>query len=251
MKYLHGMDGSQELQKNVSDNERLITGIGGALLGLSGIRHGGLGGLLGLAVGGALVARAVTGHCPVYQRMGMDDRERRLAERHGWQQAAVSRETITVNRPREQLYRFWREQSNLAKVMSHVERVELLDSRRSHWVIALPLGKTLEWDAEITEDQPNERIAWRADQSADLRNAGWVEFRDAPGGRGTEITVQLAYEPPAGELGHAVAKLWPTSPGALLERDLQQLKQRFESGELGQPLTPPAAPAPGSPLQRH
>jgi uncharacterized membrane protein len=188
-KDIHGKDSSHALHKNVSDNERIITGVGGVLLSMASLRHGGLSGLLGLVAGGALVTRAITGHCPVYERLAMDEREQQLARQHGWHHAAVSRESIMINRPREQLYRFWRQQSNLAKVMSHVERVDLLDSRRTHWVIALPLGKTLEWDAEITEDLPNERIAWRAEEHADLRNAGWIEFRDAPGGRGTEVSM--------------------------------------------------------------
>jgi uncharacterized membrane protein len=231
MQYLHNKQGGQ-LSKNVSDQERILTGLGGVVLSMMGLRRGGIGGLLGLIAGGALVSRAVTGHCPAYERLGMDDQERRLAQQHGWKSAAVTRETITINRPREQLYSFWRDVSNLSRVMSHVERIDLLDNKRSHWLVALPLGKTIEWNSRITEDRPNERIAWEADENADLRNAGWVEFRDAPGGRGTEVIVQMSYEPPAGEFGHAIAKLWPNSPGALLKDDLRGLKQKIESGEL-------------------
>jgi uncharacterized membrane protein len=233
MQQSYGKELGHELIKNVPDNERVITGIGGALLGLMSLRHGGITGLLGLAAGGALVARAVTGHCPAYERLGMDDQERQLADRQGWQSAAVTRETITINRPREQIYSFWRNVSNLSKVMSHVERIDLLDSKRSHWVVALPFGKSIEFDSQVTEDRPNERIAWRADEHADLRNSGWVEFREAPGGRGTDVIVQLSYEPPGGEIGRMAARAWPNSPGALLKNDLRQLKQKIESGELG------------------
>jgi uncharacterized membrane protein len=217
--------------KNVSETERLVTGIGGAILALSGLRRGGVGGLLRLAAGGALVARASTGHCPMYESMGDDQQEQRMARQHGWEHAAVTRESIVINRPREQLFAFWRDFSNLSKVMTHVERVDVIDSKRSRWLMQLPLGKELQWNSNVTEERQNQRIAWAADDNADVRNAGWVEFRDA-GGRGTEVTVQLAYEPPGGEIGNVLAKLWPQSPGALLKRDLEEFKQKVEGGRI-------------------
>jgi uncharacterized membrane protein len=218
--------------RNVSETERVVTGIGGAILVLSGLRRGGISGLLRLAAGGALVARASTGHCPMYENMGDDQQEQRLARQHGWEHAAVTRESIVINRPREQLFSFWRDFANLSKVMTHVERVDVIDSRRSRWLMQLPLGKELQWNSSVTEERQNERIAWSADDNADVRNAGWVEFRDASGGRGTEVIVQLAYEPPGGEIGNVLAKLWPQSPGALLKSDLKEFKEKVESGRI-------------------
>lgn len=239
------------LSKNVSTTERLATGIGGALLGIYGLNRGGLGGVLGAIAGGALLTRAATGHCPVYARLGASDAEHRLAQQRGWQSAAVQRESVIINRPREQLYAFWREQSNLATAMSHVERVDVLDAKRSHWVVTLPLGKQLEWNATITEERPNERLAWRSESDSELQNSGWVEFRDVGGA--TEVTVELAFEPPGGELGRTLLKLWPNSPAALLKNDLLELKRRFERGELtaaaGRSALEPHLQ--GSPVQRH
>jgi uncharacterized membrane protein len=239
---------------NVSQTERLVTGVGGALLALSGLRRGGLSGVLGLVAGGALVARAATGHCPLYARMAPTERERRIAEQRGWETAAVNRESVFIARPREQLYGFWREFSNLSKVMSHVERVDVIDARRSRWLVSLPLGKELHWKSTVTEDRPNERIAWKADDDADVPNSGWVEFRDA-GARGTEVIVQIAYEPPGGELGRSLVRLWPASPGALLKNDLQQFKRRVESGEIGLQGsgrgTSPTAATPQGPSAQH
>ncbi len=228
---------------NVSDTERIVTGIGGLLLAVSGLRHGGISGLLGAIAGGALVARATTGHCPAYARLGSSASERRLAERSGWHTAAVTRESIVIRRPREALYAFWRDFRNLSRVMSHVERIDVLDSQRSHWVASLPMGKTLEWDSRITDDRPNERIAWESTENAELHNSGWVRFRDAPDGLGTEVLVQLAYEPPGGELGRSLVKLWPDAPGALLKHDLNELRRSIESGELalGEPGALPGA----------
>jgi uncharacterized membrane protein len=246
-----GHTGDLHSGRNVSTTERIGTGIGGALLALYGLNRGGGGGLLGALAGGALLLRAASGHCPVYARLGASEAEHRLAQQRGWQTASIHRETVRINRPREQLYAFWREQTNLASAMSHVERVDMLDSKRTHWVVTLPLGKQLEWNATITEDRPNERIAWRAEADAELQNAGWVEFREVAGG--TEVTVELAFEPPAGELGRTLLKLWPNSPGALLKNDLKELKQRFERGELsagGRSALEPHLQQ-GSPTQRH
>lgn len=239
--------------RNVPETERLLTGAGGLLLGLLGLRRGGLGGMLGVVAGGALVARAATGHCPAYARLGSDANERRIASERGWQTAAVTRESIIINRPREALYGFWRDFENLPQVMSHIDRVDVLDERRSHWVMSLPMGKTLEWDSRVTEDVPNERIAWQAEQSADVPNSGYVEFRSAPGGIGTEVIVQLAYEPPGGELGRSVVKLWPQAPGALLKRDLEDLRRRLESGQLalGGQADSRSGTSAGSPTQHH
>jgi len=219
-------------QRNVSGTERVLTGVGGGWLALSGLRHGGLGGLLGAAAGIGLLIRAATGYCPAYARLGSSDSERRLADARGWDTAAVTRESIVIDRPREALYRFWRDFTNLPRVMSNLERVEIKGPKLSHWVLSLPLGKTLEWDSTVTEDRPNERIAWQAVADADVPNSGWVEFRDAPGGQGTEITVELAYQPPAGELGRSLLKMLPQAPGALLRKDLLELRRRLHSGEL-------------------
>jgi uncharacterized membrane protein len=140
--------------------------------------------------------------------------------------------SITINRPPEEVYGFWRQLENLPRFMRHLESVTAIDERTSHWKAKGPGGKTVEWDAVITDDRPNELISWRADENAEVRNEGTVRFRPAPGGRGTEVIVDLRYDPPAGKLGVAVAKLFHREPGQQVPDDLRRLKQVLEVGEV-------------------
>lgn len=140
-------------------------------------------------------------------------------------------EAVTIDSAPEELYRRWRDLANLPRLLSHLEKVEVLDDRRSRWSAKGPAGKTFEWEAEITEDRPNKLIAWRSLPGSDVTNAGEVSFRRAPGGRGTEVRVELRYDPPAGRLGAVVAKLFGREPGQEVERDLRRFKQIVEVGE--------------------
>lgn len=142
------------------------------------------------------------------------------------------RQAITVNRPPEEVYQFWHNFENLPRFMDHLESVTVTGPGRSHWKAKAPAGKTVEWDAEVTDDQPNRRIAWRSLPGADVENAGVVEFAPAPGGKGTEVLVQLQYDPPAGIIGATVAKLFGREPNQQIHRDLRPFKQLLETGEV-------------------
>ena len=140
--------------------------------------------------------------------------------------------TVTVFKPRGELYSFWRNLENLPKIMDHLQSVTELDGKRSHWVSRGPAGKTLEWDAEIINEIPNELIGWRSLEGADVDNAGSVSFSDAPGGRGTVIRVELRYDPPGGKAGALIAKLFRESPSIQIPQELRRFKQLMESGEV-------------------
>jgi uncharacterized membrane protein len=147
--------------------------------------------------------------------------------------------TLTINRPREELYKAWRNFENLARWMNHLKSVDLKDDRRSHWAAAGPAGSTVEWDAEITEDRPNEMIAWRSLEGSDFDHHGVVRFEPAPGNRGTMVTVEMRYAPPGGTLGSAVAAWFGEDPPQSIKMDLRRFKQVMEVGEVitteGQP----------------
>jgi uncharacterized membrane protein len=140
--------------------------------------------------------------------------------------------SIVVNSSPAELYQFWHDFENLPRFMKHLESVRVTGAGRSHWVAKAPGGTTVEWDAEVTEDRPNELIAWRSTENADVYNSGSVRFEPAPGGRGTMVKVELSYDPPGGVLGKVVAKLSGEEPGQQIYDDLRNFKQVLETGEV-------------------
>jgi uncharacterized membrane protein len=150
--------------------------------------------------------------------------------------------SVTIDRPREELYAFWRNFAHLPQFMHNIKSVTVLDTERSHWVIEAPAGKTVEWDSRLTADEPGRRIAWRSEEGASLRNSGQVEFRDSPEGRGTVVTVTLTYDPPGGSLGKVIAKLFQKEPKVQARQDLRRFKQLMETGEVATAAPPDAAP---------
>jgi uncharacterized membrane protein len=143
-----------------------------------------------------------------------------------------TRKTITVGRPVAEVYGFWRDFENFPQFMRHLESVTVTAERRSHWVAKAPAGKSVEWDAETTDERENELIAWRSLEGSDVYNAGTVRFREAPGDYGTEIRVDLEYEPPFGKIGSKLAMMFREEPGQQVEDDLRHFKQIMEIGEI-------------------
>jgi len=140
--------------------------------------------------------------------------------------------TVTINRPRAELYAFWRDFSNLALFMENIESVQVLDARRSHWIVSAPGDQRVEWDSLVTEDVPGELIGWRSAEDSQITHGGRIEFREAQGGRGTEVSVTIVYDPPAGALGKLIAKLFQKEPKIQSRRDLRRFKQLMETGEV-------------------
>jgi uncharacterized membrane protein len=155
------------------------------------------------------------------------------AGRHEAQQGGITvKQAITIKRPSAELYRYWRDFTNLPRIMRHLEAVQVNGERRSHWRAKAPAGQTVEWDAEITEDRPNDVIAWRSLPGASVPNTGSVRFIPAPGDRGTEIHISLRYDPPGGKLAALVAKLFGEEPRQQMSDDLRRFKQLMETGEI-------------------
>jgi uncharacterized membrane protein len=153
-----------------------------------------------------------------------------------------ARAALTIKEPPDALYARWRDLARLPTFMAHVEAVMPIDERRSHWVTKAFAGVTLEWDAEIVEDLPGERIAWQSLEHSSVDNRGDVRFRPAPGGRGTEVHVTIAYDPPGGAVGAALAKLLGEDPEVLVKDDLRRLKQIVETGEIARSDGSPRGP---------
>ena len=141
-------------------------------------------------------------------------------------------QAVTIDRPAEELYTFWRDFENLARFMNHLDSVQVTGPGRSHWKAKAPMGKTVEWDAEIVEDQPNHLISWRSLEGADVDNAGSVSFERATGGRGTVVKVQMQYNPPGGKIGAGIAKLFGEEPEQQTWEDMHRFKQLMETGQI-------------------
>jgi uncharacterized membrane protein len=144
---------------------------------------------------------------------------------------ALTARAVTINRPRSELFAFWRDFGNLAIFMDNVVRIDVLGEKRSHWVVKAPGGKTVEWDSTITEERDGEFIAWASEEGADVPNSGRIDFRDA-GARGTVVTATILYDPPGGAIGKIIAKMFQREPAIQARRDLRRFKQLMETGEI-------------------
>jgi len=220
---------------NVGPIERIVAGsaaIGLGLWSIFGRRKIVIPGLIGAA---ALAVRAASGYCPIYQALGINNTRRRgeAAQPEDYFDRSIHVDVAyTIDRPAEQLYAFWRNFENLPKFMRHLQSVHCTGGRTSHWVACGPAGFTVEWDAEIINEEPNALISWRSLANADVDNAGSVRFVPARSGRGTEVRVVLDYIPPAGRLGFAVAKLFGEEPRQQITEDLWRFKELMEAGEI-------------------
>ena len=238
---------------NLSPAERWISVAGGAALATIGLARWSKAGLAAALTGAELVARGVTGHSQLYEWLGV----RTAPKGQGAETTSVPYElglkverAVTVNQPRAEVYRFWRDLRNLPRFMRHVEAIDVTDGRRSHWVVRGPAGRTVEWDAEINHEIENELIGFRSLAGANVDLAGSVRFADAPAGRGTEVLVELQYNPPAGILGAFAARMWGEEPTQQIRDDLYRFKRIMEVGELPTTEGQPAAGQLPKPVQR-
>ncbi len=224
----------ESYMKNVGNLERGASVLAGSILIYTGLRKRSWAGLSLGALGAGLIARGISGHCGAYRALGVrttaEDETNHVSVPYG--EGIRVDKTVTVNKPRFEVYAFWRNLENLPSFMQHLDRVRQTSDRVSHWVAKAPLGRTVEWDAEIISDEPGERIGWRSLAGADVNNAGSVHFKDAAANRGTEVKVELQFIPPGGVLGSLVAKIMGEHPEQQVEEDLRRFKMMLETGEV-------------------
>ncbi|HYG98756.1 MAG TPA: SRPBCC family protein [Terriglobales bacterium] len=193
--------------------------IAGSALAIYGVSRKSFPGSALAAVGGLLIYHGAT------------------AERR--QTAVRVERTLTILKPIGEVYRFWRNFENLPRFMTHLESVKVSGDRFSEWTARGPMGAKISWHAEITDERENQYIVWRSLPGSDIENVGSVQFRQAPGDRGTEVTVSIQYNPPAGIVGDALARMFGRAPDQQVREDLRHFKQLMEAGEIptteGQP----------------
>jgi len=223
---------------NISQAERIVSAIGGGILASAGLRKGSAAGVALALVGGDLMRRGITGHSYAYDAFGI----RTAPKGQGAETTSIPYQSgiridraITIAHPREEIFRFWRNFSNLPRFMKNLESVSVMNGNRSHWVARGPGGRTFEWDAVIHNEIKNELIAWRSLPGGDVDSAGSVWFKDTPRGRGTDVKVELLYNPPAGAVGALLASLMGKQPARQIEEDLVRLRDVFERGNSIEP----------------
>lgn len=219
-----------EGNRHISANERLICLAGSALLLGWAARRRGPPRWGATALGAALAARGGLGRNPLPSLQSRA--ERQIAEDQGWRTAVLTTRSVTIDRPREEVYEAWRDLEELQNVLENIEKIEVLDQRRSRWRAKGPAQTRVEWDAEIYDEEKGKWLAWRALEGGDVNAMGEVEFRDARDGEACEVRASIAYEPPAGQLGRLVAMLFRREPVVQTVHDLRRFKQYMETGEI-------------------
>jgi len=213
-------------KENIDQGERALSVVAGSYLlykSLKNIIDHPFLALHGVAVGGLLLYRGATGICPIYKQLGKDTSD---------PEAINITETITVNAPRDKVYSFWRELSNLPKFMKHLKSVYEISGTESHWVANTP-GNLIElvWNAEITREEEGSYIGWQSLEDSMIENAGKIEFRDTLNGTGTEIHLEIDYFPPAGSVGRGVVSLFNGVFETMIREDIQSFKEYAEAAE--------------------
>ncbi|WP_413159982.1 SRPBCC family protein [Capilliphycus salinus ALCB114379] len=227
---------NQTTENEAGDIERWASLLGGGALVLMGLKQRSLRGILTSLVGGGLIYQGVKNQSTVQQV------QQKLGEaaEASKDQRITAEKTVTIDKSPEELYNYWRNFENLPNLADYLESVTVYDQQRSHWVAKTPVvDKAVEWDAIVVQDRPNELIAWTSVENADIDQSGFVRFRPASGGRGTEVKVVMEYSTPGGAMTANIAKLFGTEPEQQLGQMLSRFKQLMEAGEFatteGQP----------------
>lgn len=216
---------------NLSDTERVVSGIAGGGLIAYGLKRGDAAGAALAVAGGLLGLRGATGHCQIKDAIETNKKSAGgKSSAQSWLSGKVEvQKAVTIDKSQAELFAFWRNFENLPQFMNHLESVITIDDTRSHWKAKAPLGSTVEWQAEITDEVLNEKIAWRSLEGADIPNTGSVEFRPTTN-RGTEVVVHITYEAPAGKIGALAAKIFGEEPNQQVSEDLRRFKSLMETG---------------------
>lgn len=215
--------GDDFLEINVGKKERIASAALGGFLLFNALTKKGDSLIPKAVAGGFLLFRAASGYCPLYAVAGK-------SALPNPSKTVNIRTKLVVNKPRNEVYAFWRRLENLPLFMTHLESVEKIDERFSYWKAKLPIH--LEWKAEIVKEREGRFIGWSSTEEATIRNAGKVEFNDALGGQGTEIDVVISYHPPLGAVGSGVSKLFNKKFEKMIRKDIQNFKTYIETGAI-------------------
>jgi uncharacterized membrane protein len=211
---------------NINTPERVVSVMAGAFFLYSGFKSlvkNPVWAFAKLSVGGTLLLRGSTGHCPIYKMAGLDSTKPEVIN---------IKQHFTVNQPREEVYQFWRRLENLPLFMRHIEEVEELDPIHSTWKARFSKNTpSISWKAEIVKDIENHFIGWHSVKGSAIEHGGKVEFNDAPGG-GTELEVVFSYQSPIGSLGTGLAKQLVPKLDEIIREDILNFKHFIETKQV-------------------
>lgn len=213
-------------QMNIGQQERIGSAVAGLALIAFALQRRPLAALISAAAGVALLARGASGRCSMYKKLGIN-----TAQRPAPQSENIVRGEVTIQRSPEELYRLWREPQNFVTAFEHFAKVEVISEKESHWTIELPTGKQIQWNSWITEEQPGQWIRWESSQDSQFPNRGRLSFKQAPGDKGSELSMELQFEPPVA-LGTNLARIMGMVPKNIAVHALRRFKSLIETGEV-------------------
>lgn len=213
---------SSVVTPNLAWGERVVSlslGTKIAAAGIGSLFRNPVRGLVEAAAGGYLMFRGITGVCPVYKRIGISKNPASIHITH----------ILTVNKPKQEVYQFWRKLENLPLFMKHLASVVEKDAKNSYWVARVPGNfAKLGWEAQIIRDDPGKLISWKSSKGSTIDNEGHVSFSDTPDGKGTVINVVIAYKSPIGGTGEGLAKLFTPVFEKMIRNDIENFKSYIE-----------------------
>ncbi len=217
---------------NVGATERIASAAVGGLLLTWGIRKRSPTALAGALVGADLVYRGVSGHCHLYNAMGVNTSETRKDGSEIRSDAPSVHRAITIGKSPEELCALWRDPNRLAQIMAHFADVTPQGEGITNWKVHGPFKQAFEWNSRTTEDEPGRKLSWRSLPGTELPNRGFIRFDPGPENVGTVVTLQMQFEPPFGSAGAAVIRTLNKVPRAITGKSLRRFKSLAETGEI-------------------
>ena len=219
---------------NVGEMERWLSIGSGALLAGYGLSRGTFSGIVATAIGGGLVYRGLSGHCHLYESLGMNTKENQQMMGVPAQQGVKIEKSFETDWPAHDLYDVWKDLEHLPSFFSHLKSVKITGENHSHWIAAGPLDHDIEWDAEVFVDHEGELISWRSLPGGDIQTAGSIHFMKISDER-TQVSISLKYNPPGGKVGDWIASWMGDGLEQVLDQDIEAF-QKSLAGERGAEL---------------